>query len=102
MTKFCYNEYNLVMHTNSIVLRVHCTWGNENWFAKSNNRIIYVYLSLKHGRVERMCSEEFQMYNMKLRGGGGNKTFQSRSVVKHKGMVFGFWKMATAVTRPER
>jgi hypothetical protein len=30
-----------------------------------------------------------------------NKTFRSRSVVKQKGMVFGFWKTATAVTRPE-
>jgi hypothetical protein len=31
-----------------------------------------------------------------------NKTFRSRSVVKQKGMVFGFWKTATAVTKPER
>jgi len=31
-----------------------------------------------------------------------NKTFISRSVVKQKGMVFGFRKTATAVTRPER
>jgi hypothetical protein len=31
-----------------------------------------------------------------------NKTFRSRSVVKQKGMVFGFQKMATPVTRPER
>jgi Tfp pilus assembly pilus retraction ATPase PilT len=31
-----------------------------------------------------------------------NKTFRSRSVVKQKGMVFGFRKMATAVTRPEK
>jgi hypothetical protein len=31
-----------------------------------------------------------------------NKTFRSRSVVKQKGMVFGFRKMATAVTRPGR
>ena len=31
-----------------------------------------------------------------------NKTFRSRSVVKQKGMVFGFPKTATAVTRPER
>jgi hypothetical protein len=31
-----------------------------------------------------------------------NKTFGSRSVVKKKGMVFGFRKTATAVTRPER
>jgi len=31
-----------------------------------------------------------------------NKTFRSISVVKQKGMVFGFRKMATAVTRPER
>jgi hypothetical protein len=31
-----------------------------------------------------------------------NKTFRSRSVVKQKGMVFGFRKKATAVTRPER
>ena len=31
-----------------------------------------------------------------------NKTFRSRSVVKQKGMAFGFQKMATAVTRPER
>jgi hypothetical protein len=31
-----------------------------------------------------------------------NKAFRSRSVVKQKGMVFGFRKMATAVTRPER
>jgi hypothetical protein len=31
-----------------------------------------------------------------------NKTFRSRSVAKHKGMVFGFRKTATAVTRPER
>ena len=31
-----------------------------------------------------------------------NKTFRSKSVVKQKGMVFGFRKTATAVTRPER
>jgi hypothetical protein len=31
-----------------------------------------------------------------------NKTFRSRSVVKQKGMVFGFRKASTAVTRPER
>jgi hypothetical protein len=31
-----------------------------------------------------------------------NKTFRSRSVVKWKGMVFGFRKTATAVTRLER
>jgi hypothetical protein len=31
-----------------------------------------------------------------------NKKFRSKSVVKQKGMVFGFQKMATAVTRPER
>jgi hypothetical protein len=31
-----------------------------------------------------------------------NKAFRSRSVVKQRGMVFGFRKTATAVTRPER
>jgi hypothetical protein len=31
-----------------------------------------------------------------------NKTFRSFSVVKQKGMVFGFRKTATAVARPER
>jgi hypothetical protein len=31
-----------------------------------------------------------------------NKTFRSRSVVKQKGMLFGFRKTVTAVTRPER
>jgi hypothetical protein len=31
-----------------------------------------------------------------------NKTFRSRSVVKQKGMVFGFRKKAAAVTRPEK
>jgi hypothetical protein len=31
-----------------------------------------------------------------------NNTFRSRSVVKQKGMVFGFRKTATAVARPER
>ena len=31
-----------------------------------------------------------------------NKTFRSRSVVKQKGIVFGFRKTATAFTRPER
>jgi hypothetical protein len=31
-----------------------------------------------------------------------NKTFRSRSLFKQKGMVFGFRKTATAVTRPER
>jgi hypothetical protein len=31
-----------------------------------------------------------------------NKIFRSRSVVKQKGMVFGFRKTATAVKRPER
>jgi hypothetical protein len=30
-----------------------------------------------------------------------NKTFRSRSVVKQKGMVFGFRKTATAVVGPE-
>jgi hypothetical protein len=31
-----------------------------------------------------------------------NKTFRRRLVAKQKGMVFGFRKTATAVTRPER
>jgi len=31
-----------------------------------------------------------------------NKTFKSSSVVKQKGVVFGFRKTATAVTRPTR
>jgi hypothetical protein len=31
----------------------------------------------------------------------GNKTFRSRSVVKQKGMVFGFRKTVTAVVGPE-
>jgi len=31
-----------------------------------------------------------------------NKTFRNRSVVKQKGMLSGFRKTATAVTRPER
>jgi hypothetical protein len=31
-----------------------------------------------------------------------NKIFRSRSVVKQKGMVFGFRKTVTAVTRPDR
>jgi hypothetical protein len=31
----------------------------------------------------------------------GNKTFRSRSVVKKKGMVFGFQKTVTAVIGPE-
>jgi hypothetical protein len=31
----------------------------------------------------------------------GNKKFRSRSVVKQKGMVFGFLKTATAVVGPE-
>jgi hypothetical protein len=31
----------------------------------------------------------------------GNKTSRSRSVVKQKGMVFGFRKTATAVVGPE-
>jgi hypothetical protein len=31
-----------------------------------------------------------------------NKTFRSRSVVKQEGMLSGFRKTATAVTRPER
>jgi hypothetical protein len=31
----------------------------------------------------------------------GNKTFRSRSLVKQKGMVFGFRKTATAVVGPE-
>jgi hypothetical protein len=31
----------------------------------------------------------------------GNKTFRSRSVVKQKGVVFGFCKTATAVVGPE-
>jgi hypothetical protein len=33
--------------------------------------------------------------------GHDNKTFRSRSVVKQRGMVFGFWKTATAVVGPE-
>ena len=31
-----------------------------------------------------------------------NKTFRRRSVVKQKGMLFGFRKTATAVTRTDR
>ena len=38
----------------------------------------------------------------RCRGSNENKTFRRRSVVKQKGMAFGFRKTATAVTRPER
>jgi hypothetical protein len=38
----------------------------------------------------------------RCRSSHDNKTFRSRTVVKKKGMVFGFRKTATAVTRPER
>jgi len=31
-----------------------------------------------------------------------NKSYRSRSVVKQKGMAFGFQKTGIAVTRPER
>ena len=34
--------------------------------------------------------------------GHENKTFRRRSVAKQKGMVFGFQKTVTAVTRQER
>ena len=37
-----------------------------------------------------------------VRAATKTKTFRSRSVVKQKGMVFGFRKTATAVTRPEK
>jgi IS5 family transposase len=37
-----------------------------------------------------------------VRAAMNTRHFESRSVVKQKGMVFGFQKMATAVTRPER
>jgi hypothetical protein len=37
----------------------------------------------------------------RCRSSHGNKTFRSRSVVKQKGMVFGFRKTATAVIGPE-
>ena len=38
----------------------------------------------------------------RCRSSNENKTFRRRSVVKQKGMAFGFRKTATAVTRPER
>ena len=41
--------------------------------------------------VDGRCTSSFE-----------NKIFRSRSMVKQKGMVFGFRKTATAVTRPER
>ena len=31
-----------------------------------------------------------------------NKKFRTRSVEKQRGMAFGFWKMATAVVKPDR
>jgi hypothetical protein len=31
-----------------------------------------------------------------------DKKFGTRSLEKQRGMVFGFWKMATAVIKPER
>jgi phage-related protein len=37
----------------------------------------------------------------RLTNSHGNKTSRSRSVVKQKGMVFGFRKMVTAVVGPE-
>ena len=32
----------------------------------------------------------------------GNKELGTRSVEKHRRMEFGFWKMATAVMKPDR
>jgi hypothetical protein len=73
-----------------------------------------------YGHVKRMQEERLQKknYGVDTRGkkkkraskknvdgrctsGHENKTFRSRSVVKQKGMVFGFRKTATAVVGPE-
>jgi hypothetical protein len=40
--------------------------------------------------------------NQTLSLGKQTETFRSKSVVKQKGMAFGFRKTATTVTRPER
>jgi hypothetical protein len=68
-----------------------------------------------YGHVKRMQDERLPKLIMEWIPGERRKTwmesvraamktkkFRSRSVVKQKGMVFGFRKTVTAVTRPER
>jgi hypothetical protein len=78
-------------------------------------------IQLWYGHVKRMQEERLPQLIMEWTPGeirkrgrprknvdGGctssheNKTFRRRSVVKQRGMAFGFRKTATAVTRPER
>ena len=82
--------------------------------------IIIIYL-VRNGHVKRMQDERLSKLIMEWIPGERrkkrtskknvdgsctssheNKTFRRRSVAKQKGMVFGFRKTATAVTRPER
>jgi hypothetical protein len=44
VTEFCHKEYNLVMHPNSVVLRVHCTWVMKTGLQKVTTELcMFIY-----------------------------------------------------------
>jgi hypothetical protein len=62
---------------------------------------VHIYTQTIH-RTEKKKRTSKRNVDGRCMSSHENKTFRSRSVAKEKGMVFGFRKTATAVTRPER
>jgi len=62
--------------------------------------IIIYYNTITRGKKKKRTSKK--NVDGRCTSSHENKTFGSRSVAKQKGMVFGFRKTATAVTRRER
>jgi hypothetical protein len=57
-------------------------------------------------RIPKLIMEKKRTSKKNMDGRGtnshDNKKFRTRSVEKQGGMAFGFWKMATAVIKPDR
>ena len=68
-------------------------------FTHNNNQWVF---NCKVNRKRRKRGRQRKNVDGRCTSSHENKTFRSRSVVKQKGVVFGFRKTATAVTRPER
>jgi hypothetical protein len=88
-------------------------YGAEIWQISTReiNNILSTEMDVLRRSARKSTMERIKNEHIKVIMGVNEKPdiidiierkFRSRSVVKQKGMVFGFRKTATAVTRPER
>jgi len=86
------------------VVHLHGTWLPLDGYSQN---VIFDYFSKISPEIlillnSKKKKKKKENVNGRCTSSHENKTIRSRTVVKQKGMVFGFRKTATAVTRPER